>query len=183
MALSLVMHRRLQEKKSQHLFSRMIPKRGQGASCTRFPGVVPTKPARVLGLFLSGLPCTLPFSTLSSSFMANQAGVQVRPKKILPENPGHFPSPLANHFKFGPLCANVYCAKRFSRVVHRCPRVCLRCLFPPRRQCSEFHWFWKLSETNNKLQSNPTCARRNTNRKTLTSVISCFTCEPEKKST
>ena len=83
MAPSLVMHRRLQEKKSQHLFSRMVPKRGQGASSTRFPGVVPTKPARVLGLFLSGLPCTLPFSTPSSSFVANQAGVQVRPKKIL----------------------------------------------------------------------------------------------------
>ena len=56
MALSLLMHRRLQENKSQHLFSRMIPKRGQGASSTRFPGVVPTKPARDLGLFIKLLP-------------------------------------------------------------------------------------------------------------------------------
>ena len=133
MALSLVMHRRLQENKSQHLFSRMIPKRGQGAWSTRFPGVVPTKLARVLGLFLSGLPCTLPFSTLSSSFMANQAGVQVRPKKILPKNPRHFPSPLANHSKFGPLCANVYCAKKSFTCCPSLPKSMPAMLIPAKK--------------------------------------------------
>ena len=33
-------------------------------------------------------------------------------KEDPPKVPRHFPSPLANHLKFGPLCANVYCAKK-----------------------------------------------------------------------